>query len=136
MVGYYWQTQEQLDLTVRTVKDLMFRGLARTLQVTICTPLDFTPYHQECIDNGVLLTSDYDDHDMSRVIVKTPIPHERYYEAIRQMYSIPFHPRFIARQIMFLRYFRKRDWQFLFTYSVRAIRRVRQHIFNLTRASE
>jgi len=136
MVGYYWQTQEQLDLTVRTVKDLMFRGLARTLQVTICTPLDFTPYHQECIDNGVLLTNDYDDHDMSRVIVKTPIPHERYYEAIRQMYSIPFHPRFIARQIMFLRYFRKRDWQFLFTYSVRAIRRVRQHIFNLTRASE
>lgn len=136
MVGYYWQTQEQLDLTVQTVRELMFKGLARTLQVTICTPLDFTPYHQECIDNGVLLTNDYDDHDMSRVIVRTPIPHEKYYEAIRQMYSIPFHPRFIARQIAFLRYFRKRDWQFLFTYSVRAIRRVRQHIFNLTRASE
>ena len=28
---------------------------------------------------------------------------------------------------------KKKDWQFLFTYSVRAIRRVRQHIFNLTR---
>jgi hypothetical protein len=34
---------------------------------------------------------------------------------------------------MYLRSFRRRDWQFLFTYGVRAIRRVRQHIFNLTR---
>ena len=40
MVGYYWQTQEMLDQTVSTVRDLMFKGLARTLQVTICTPLD------------------------------------------------------------------------------------------------
>jgi radical SAM superfamily enzyme YgiQ (UPF0313 family) len=135
MVGYYWQTREQLDLTVKTVKDLMFRGLARTLQVTICTPLDFTPYHQECIDNGVMLTDDYDDHDMSKLIVKTPLPHDEYYKAIREMYSISFHPRFILRQLRFLLSFRKRDWQFLFTYGVRAIRRVRQHIFNLTRNS-
>jgi radical SAM superfamily enzyme YgiQ (UPF0313 family) len=135
MVGYYWQTKEQLDLTVKTVRDLMFRGLARTLQVTICTPLDFTPYHQECIDNGVLLTNDYDDHDMSKLIVKTPLEHDDYYAAIRKMYSIPFHPRFLLRQVQFLVKFRKRDWQFLFTYGIRAIRRVRQHVFNLTRNS-
>ena len=48
------------------------------------------------------------------------------------MYSIAFHPLFILRQLMFLMSFRKRDWQFLFTYSIRAIRRVKQHIFNLT----
>lgn len=132
MVGYYWQTQEQLDLTVRTVKDLMFRGLARTLQVTICTPLDYTPYHQECISQNVLLTDDYDDFDMSKLIVRTPIPHDRYYEAIREMYSISFHPKFILRQLKFLLTFRKREWQFLFTYGARALRRVRQHVFNLT----
>jgi anaerobic magnesium-protoporphyrin IX monomethyl ester cyclase len=135
MVGYYWQSKEQLDLTVQTVRDLMFRGLARTLQVTICTPLDFTPYHQECIDNGVLLTQNYDDHDMSKLIVKTPLHHDEYYAAIKTMYAIPFHPKFIIRQMIFLLKFRKRDWQFLFTYGVRAIRRVRQHIFNLTRNS-
>jgi len=28
---------------------------------------------------------------------------------------------------------KKSDWQFIFTYSVRAIRRVNQHIFNLTK---
>jgi radical SAM superfamily enzyme YgiQ (UPF0313 family) len=133
MVGYYWQTGEQLDLTVKTVKNLMYRGLARTLQVTICTPLDFTPYHLECIDQGLLLTDDYNDHDMSKLIVKSPLNHDEYYKAIREMYSITFNPRFIARQIMFLGKMRKRDWQFLFTYSIRAIRRVRQHIFNLTR---
>ena len=135
MVGYHWQTKEQLDLTVKTVRDLMFRGLARTLQVTICTPLDFTPYHQECIDKGVLLTDNYDDHDMSKLIVKTPLDHDEYYAAIKKMYAISFHPRFLLRQIQFLVKFRKRDWQFLFTYGIRALRRVRQHVFNLTRNS-
>ncbi len=133
MVGYYWQTQEQLDNTVSEVKRLMLSGLARTLQVTLCTPLDYTPYHQECIREGVLLTDDYNDFDMSKLIVKTPIPHDQYYKAVREMYSIAFNPKFILRQLIFLTNFKKKDWQFLFTYSIRAIRRVRQHIFNLTR---
>jgi anaerobic magnesium-protoporphyrin IX monomethyl ester cyclase len=132
MVGYYWETQEQLNATVSAVKDLMLRGLARTLQVTLCTPLDYTPYHQECIREGVLLANDYSDHDMSKLIVRTPIPHDQYYKAVREMYSIAFHPLFILRQLRFLLTFRKRDWQFLFTYGIRAIRRVRQHMFNLT----
>lgn len=135
MVGYYWQTKEQLDKTVHEVKSLMIRGLARTLQVTLCTPLDYTPYHIECKKKGVLNTKDYNDHDMSKLIVKTPISHDYYYEAVSKMYSVAFHPLFIMRQILFLFSFRKRDWQFLFTYSGRAIRRVKQHIFNLTRYS-
>jgi anaerobic magnesium-protoporphyrin IX monomethyl ester cyclase len=133
MVGYHWQTKEQLDATVTYVKSLMFRGLARTLQVTLCTPLDYTPYHEECITQGALLTTDYDDHDMSKLIVKTPMPHDAYYQAVRDMYGIAFDPRFLWRQAMFLLSFRKRDWQFLFTYGLRAVRRVRNHVFNLTR---
>jgi hypothetical protein len=80
-----------------------------------------------------MLTDDYDDHDMSKLIVETPLPHDEYYKAIREMYGISFRPKFILRQVRFLLSFRKRDWQFLFTYGLRAIRRVRQHIFNLTR---
>ena len=133
MVGYYWQTQNQLDRTVSEVKRLMLNGLARTLQVTLCTPIDYTPYHLECIREGVLETDDYDDFDMSRLIVKTPIPHDQYYKAVREMYSIAFHPLFLLRQIRFLLNFRTRNWQFLFTYGLRAMRRVRQHVFNLTR---
>ena len=74
MVGYYWETEKMLQETIDYVKYLMFSGLARTLQVTLCTPLDYTPYHQECINKGVLLTDDYDDFDMSKLIVKTPYP--------------------------------------------------------------
>jgi len=133
MVGYYWQTKKQLEITVETVKRFMFQGLARTLQVTLCTPLDFTPYHQECIDEGVLLVDDYDDFDMSKIIVKTPLSHDEYYAAIRDMYGVAFHPRFISKQLQFLSSMRKQDWQFLFTYGTRAIRRVRQHVFNLTK---
>jgi anaerobic magnesium-protoporphyrin IX monomethyl ester cyclase len=136
MVGYYWETKEMLAETVNFVKELMFKGLARTLQVTLCTPLDYTPYHQECIDNKVLIAKHYQDHDMSKLIVKTPIPHEEYYKAVKEMYFIAFHPKFIFRQIMFLFKFHKRDWQFLLTYSIRAIRRVRQHVFNLTKSSK
>lgn len=132
MVGYYWQTKEQLDLTVSTVKSLMRRGLARTLQVTLCTPLDMTPYHVECKRIGVLLTEDYDDHDMSKLIVKTPIPHDEYYQAVKTLYGLSYSPSFIIRQLFFLKNLRVRDWEFLFIYGFRALRRVRQHIFNLT----
>ena len=124
------------DQTVAMVKEMMFKGLARTLQVTLVTPLDHTPYHEECIREGVLLAKSYDDHDMSRIIVRTPIPHSRYYQAVREIYSIAFHPRFLLRQLGFLLSWRKRDWQFLFSYGWRAARRVRQHIFNLTRADK
>jgi anaerobic magnesium-protoporphyrin IX monomethyl ester cyclase len=133
MVGYYWQTRDQLEKTIATVKRFMFQGIARTLQVTLCTPIDFTPYHQECLDKKVFLTNNYDDFDMSKLIVKTPLPHNIYYDAIREMYTIAFHPKFILKQIQFLTRLKKKDWQFLFTYGIRAIRRVRQHIFNLTK---
>ena len=136
MVGYYWETEEMLQETIDYVKYLMFSGLSRTLQVTLCTPLDYTPYHEECIKEGVLLTDDYDDFDMSKLIVKTPIPHERYYEAVREMYKIAFDPRFIMRQVDFFKHGRKRDFQFLFTYGWRAFRRVRNHMYNLTVASK
>ncbi|MEA2064417.1 MAG: radical SAM protein [Gemmatimonadota bacterium] len=134
MIGYYWQTREMLDQTVDMVREIMFKGLARTLQVTLCTPLDFTPYHQECIDQGVLLTDDYNDFDMSRMIVKTPLAHEEYYKAIREMYGVAVDPRFLWRQMRFLATLDRRNWQFLFTYGWRALRRVRQHVYNLTRA--
>ena len=133
MVGYYWETEEMLNRTIELVRHIMFSGLARTLQVTLCTPLDYTPYHQDVIDKKILLTDNYDDHDMSKIIVKTPISHEIYYKAVKEIYSIAFHPKFVLRQILFLFKFRKRDWEFLFIYGYRAIRRVNQHIFNLTR---
>ena len=132
MVGYYWETQEMLNETVEFVKGLMFSGLSRTLQVTLCTPLDYTPYHEECIKEDKLIAKNYNDHDMSKLIVKTPIDHQKYYDAVKKMYFIAFHPKFILRQLLFLFTFRKRDWQFLLTYSIRAIRRVKQHVFNLT----
>lgn len=136
MVGYYWETQEMLNQTVEFVQKLMYGGLARTLQVTLCTPLDYTPYHLECLEKKILLTDDYNDFDMSKLIVKTPIAHERYYEGVRAMYGVAFNPKFILRQLKFLLTFKKREWQFLFSYGWRAIRRVRQHIFNLTVSSE
>ena len=70
---------------------------------------------------------------MSCLIVNTPIPHDEYYNAIKKIYRLAFHPLFILRQLSFLLRLKKSDWQFIFTYGVRAIRRVNQHIFNLTR---
>lgn len=136
MVGYYWETQAMLDQTVDTVRRFMFEGLARTLQTTICVPLDYTPYHEECLREGVLLTDDYDDFDMSQVIVKTPIPHQRYYEAIQKILGVATDPRFVARQLRYLASGRPRDWRFLFVYGWRALRRVRNVRKSLTLAHQ
>ena len=133
MVGYYWETQKMLDETVNYVKKIMLSGLSRTLQVTLVTPLDYTPYHVECINKGVLLTDNYDDHDMSKLIVKTPIPHEKYYEAVRKMYLFSFYPQVLWGhfKLMFNPRFGPKV---LLAYGWRAIRRVKNHLFNLTEA--
>lgn len=136
MVGYYWQTQEMLDQTVNFVKDLMREGLARTLQVTICIPLDYTPYHKECLENDLLLTDNYDDHDMSKIIVKTPIPKERYYEAISKILDIVYDPKFLFTQVKYAFSFKKRNIQFLTNYSLRALRRVRNVKKSLTQYTD
>ncbi len=133
MVGYYWETRQMLDNTINNVKKYMFSGLARTLQTTICIPLDYTPYHLECIENEVLLSEDYNDFDMSKVIVKTPLPHEEYYKAIEKILGIATDPRFVLRQLVFLMRFRLRDWKFLFVYGFRALRRIRNVKYSLTR---
>lgn len=135
MVGYFWETKASLDKTLNLVKHLMFKGYARTLQVTLCTPLDYTEYHKECIEKNIMLTDNYSDFDMSKLIVKTPEKHEVYYRAIKDMYLLAIHPKYIYRQLLFLFRFKLRDWQFLFIYGFRAFRRVRQHIFNLTKAN-
>jgi hypothetical protein len=122
-----------LDETVDYVREIMLSGLSRTLQVTLCTPLDYTPYHVECINKGVLLTDNYDDHDMSKLIVKTPIPHERYYEAIRKMYLYSFYPQVLWGHFKLM--FNPRFGPMvLLAYGWRAIRRVKNHLFNLTEA--
>ena len=46
--------------------------------IKIYTPLDFL-YHLECIEKKKILTDNYDDFDMSKLIVKTPIDHKYYY---------------------------------------------------------
>lgn len=69
---------------------------------------------------------------MSKLIVKTPIPHERYYEAIRQMYLTGFYPRVLLQHFKILLNFKKYGWRTLFAYGLRAVRRASQHIFNLT----
>ena len=55
-------------------------------------------------------------------------------DAIRRMYGVALDPRFLARQVGFLFSGRRRDAQFLFSYGWRALRRVRNHVYNLTRA--
>lgn len=82
---------------------------------------------------GVLLTDDYDDFDMSKVIVKTPLPHAAYYEAIQEILGIATDPVFVARQVQYLARMDPRDWKFLFVYGWRALRRVRNVRHSLTR---
>ena len=54
--------------------------------------------------------------------------------AVKKIYRLAFHPVFILQQLKFLLRFKKSDWQFVFTFGVRALRRINQHIFNLTRS--
>ena len=71
-----------LDETVQFVKELMFSGLSRTLQVTL-HPL-ITPYHEECIKEDKLISKDCIDHDMVNYC-KNPYRSSKYYDAVKEM---------------------------------------------------
>lgn len=103
MFGYTWETQEMIDKTVATGCYLLKKGIAHTLQSTIVIPYPGTPLFDECSKNDQLQTLDWDEYDMRRPIMKTPVGDEMLKDAVQAVYKVAFSPEFILRRIVGIR---------------------------------
>jgi len=103
MFGYPWETEEEVKNTVKLGRYLLQKGYARTLQATIVIPYPGTPLYYECLEKGWLETENYEEYDMRRSVMKTPIGEEKLKEAVQSVYKVAFNPEFLFRRIVGIR---------------------------------
>jgi len=103
MLGYPWEKKEDALKTFELAKYLFENGYADTLQATITIPYPGTPLFKECKKKGLLLSEDWSDYDMRRLIMKTEITEEDVKEITQKMYRLFFNPRYVLRKIASIR---------------------------------
>ena len=87
MFGYPWEGPDEIANTVRLARRLLANGHASTLQCTMTIPYPGTPLFKELAASGGLTTLDWDEYDMRRQIMKTPLATEDEIKcAIRDVY--------------------------------------------------
>ena len=88
MFGHAWEDRDDVARTVRLARKLLANGHASTLQCTMTVPYPGTPLFNELKEKGGLTTLDWDEYDMRRQIIKTPlVPEPEIKAAIREVYK-------------------------------------------------
>ena len=103
MVGYPWETKKEAQKTIAMTKDLFSRGLIDTLQATIIIPYPGTALYKECRRRKWLKTSNWDDYDMSRPVMKTPIKDEEILQLTQGLYKSFLTPSFLIKKVLAVR---------------------------------
>lgn len=124
MFGYPWEDYDDALRTLRLGTWLLKKGYAYTMQATVVIPYPGTPLYQECKENRLLKTEDWDDYDMKRPVMKTSISDERLMGLARSMYGVSFQPGFLLKKLVSIK-----DLEDL-RYYARAFKKVVGHIFD------
>ena len=93
MLGYPWETSEDIARTVALARELLASGWAYTLQATRLIPYPGTPLFRECDEKGLLLTKRWEDYDMRSAVMRTPVSDDEIRCAIRSIYHGFLTPR-------------------------------------------
>lgn len=127
MVGYPWETKGEAQKTISMTKSLFAQGLIDSLQATVVIPYPGTALFKECQQNHWLTTTDWNQFDMSRPVMKTTLPDEQIMALTRGIYKSFMTPRFITRKLLSIRSLD--DWRFFW----RAGRAVLGHLTDFRR---
>lgn len=103
MIGYPWETEEDIQRTLQLAKTLLIKGYAKTMQATILVPYPGTKLFDECKKDNLLLTENWDAYDMRQTVMKTGIGDKRIKEYVQSFYNLSFDPRFLIRKILSIR---------------------------------
>jgi len=122
MVGYPWEKREDAWNTFKLAKYFFEKGWAKTLQVTIVIPYPGTKLFEQAKMEGWLKTMNWEEYDMKRPVMKTPLPEEDVELMARKIYQIFFTPKYIANRILTIRSLE--DAQFI----LRGVKKVLGHI--------
>ena len=103
MFGYSWEDKQMVNRSIKLARKLLIRGYASSLQATILIPYPGTPLFNECKQNNLLLTENYDEYDQRTVVIKTPLNSNDIKKAIQSVYMVAFNPIFLIQKIIGIR---------------------------------
>lgn len=103
MFGYPWETLGDAKRTLELSKYLLRKGIASTVQATNVVPYPGTPLFEYCKRNGLLKTFDWEDYDMSKLVMKAPISDKDVAKMAQDLYKMAFHPELLARKTLKIR---------------------------------
>jgi len=128
MFGYPWEGPKEIANTVRLARRLLANGHASTLQCTMTIPYPGTPLFKELAAGDGLTTLDWDEYDMRRQIMKTPLATEEEIKcAIRDVYRGFLQPRALLHRLASTRTL------FDFSFYYRGIRSLLGHLLDFRR---
>ena len=106
MVGYPWETRDELLETLKLVKILMEKGWALTLQSTIVMPYPGTRLYEESLANDWFRIDpkDYDRFDMTEPVLKTSdMSAEDVIDICDSVYRVFLSPKYVLRHLSRIR---------------------------------
>lgn len=103
MIGYPWETKEEARTTIEFCKKMFRTGCVDTLQATVIMPYAGTPLYKEAERNGWLLTKDWDEYDMRRPVLASPLSAEDTLALTQDLYKSFISPQFILNKLVNIR---------------------------------
>lgn len=123
MVGYPWEGQSDVKNTIKLCRHIFAHNLADSLQATLVIPYPGTPLFKYCQKQKLLKTQNWDKYDMRQPVIKSSISAKGYQQIIQTLFKSVWHPAFIFHKIISIR--NLDDFKFLFTYSIKFIKKLR-----------
>lgn len=103
MVGYPWETREEVQKTLDLAKWLMKKGYAEMLQATVVVPYPGTPMYDYVKEHGLLSCKpeDYDKFDMRCSVIQIPaMASEEIIAMCNSIYKSFLTPKYIVRHVI------------------------------------
>jgi radical SAM superfamily enzyme YgiQ (UPF0313 family) len=124
MFGYPWETYEDALETLNLGRWLLKKGYAYTVQATIVIPYPGSRLFDECHRDGLLRSLDWNDYDMKKPVMKTPMDQRVIAGLVQGIYSVAFDPEFVFNRLASVRSFSD------LAYFTRGTKKVFGHIFD------
>lgn len=122
MIGYPWETYQDAQTTLNEARQLFKDGLADSMQATRIIPYPGTPLFRECQQNKWLLTDNWDDFDMRRPVMYSPISHLQQEELIQGLFKGVLTPKFLIKKVASIR--SMADIKFLVRYALKYLKKL------------
>lgn len=103
MIGYPWETKDDARNTIEFCKKMFRTGCIDTLQATVVIPYAGTPLYKEAENNGWLLTKDWDEYDMRRPVLQSPLTPEDTLALTQDLYRSFISPQFVVSKLVNIR---------------------------------